>query len=284
MGKRTNILLTVGIGLLIFASAGRAQDEQWLQYHCQREADKIVGDIASTSPTVAQDKPPGVELPEFATDRQFFAQWATPMVESGVLQIALDQSPESGLWDRLYIDSNGNGHLSDEKPVKAYGITQYETLFGPVKVIFEVEDGPVVYHLNVRFYNSGQYRRLYVSSGCWYDGDITVAGPKMHGTLIDHNGNGTFDDTALGSGDSDRIRFGGKKRRGAVCVGKYVDINGSLYEPEIARDGAYIKLKKAEGVKFGKIRLPESITKFAEEFRKRKFYSFTFFFIPGSST
>lgn len=260
MGKRTHVFITMAIGAFVMMSVARAQDEQWLQYYCQREAGRIVGNIAETTPQITAERPQGVEMPQFAARMQLFAQWSTPMVKSGRLWISLDQSPESGLWDRLYIDSNSNNRLNDEKAVKAYGIRQYETLFGPVKVVFEGEDGPIVYHLNVRFYSSGQTRRLYISSGCWYEGDITVAGTKKRCVLIDHNSNGTFDDKAFGSRDSDRIRIG---KGDTGCVGNYVDIDGVLYNPQIARDGAYIKLAKAENVEFGKILLPETITEFS---------------------
>lgn len=263
MKKRIYVLLTAGISLIVLASAGRAQDEQWLQYHCQREAEQIEGNTGRTMPEITPERPHDVELPQFETQQQFFAQWATPMVKSGRLPIALDKSPENGLWDRLYIDSNGNGQLNDEEAVKAHGMKQYETLFGPVRVVFEGEDGPIVYHLNCRFYNDGQTRRLYISSGCWYEGDITVEGTKKHCVLIDQNVNGTFNDKALEAHKCDRIRIGGKKGRSTSHVGKYVDIDGVLYEPEIARDGAYIKLTKAENVKFGNILLPETITEFS---------------------
>ena len=263
MKERIRVFLTVWIGLLVFSAATGAQDEQWLQYHCRREAQTIIAHMAMTIPQVTEAKPQNVELPEFKSARQFFAQWTTPMVPSGRLWIALDQTKEKGRWDQLFMDSNGNGRLDDETAVTAYRIEQYYTYFGPVKVVFDSDDGPIVYHLNLRFYNSGQNRRLYISSGCWYEGDITVAGTSKHCLLIDHNANGTFDDKALGSRNSDRIWIGDENGKDTGCVGNYIDIDGVLYEPEIARDGAYVKLTKAENVESGNILLPESISEFA---------------------
>jgi len=263
MKERIRILLTAATGLLVFPAAAAAQDEQWLQYHCRREAQTIITHMATKTPQVTEAKPQDVELPEFKASRQFFAQWSTPMVPSGRLWIALDQTKEQGRWDRLFTDSNGNDRLDDETAVTAYRIEQYYTYFGPVKVVFESEDGPIVYHLNIRFYSSGENRRLYVRSGCWYEGDITVAGKDKHCLLVDHNANGTFNDKALGSRNSNRIRIGDKNSKDAGCVGNYIDIDGVLYEPEIARDGAYVKLTKAENVEFGDILLPESISQFA---------------------
>lgn len=169
MEDKTYILLIMGIGLLVFASPVGAQDEQWLQYHSSREAQQIVGDMGASTPKVAIERPQGVELPQFNADRQFFAQWPTPMVKGGRLWIALDRMVKQGRWDRLFIDSNEDGHLNDEDAVTAYRADQDYTYFGPVKVVFEVEDGPVTYHLNFRFRNrSEKDRELYVYSGGWY--------------------------------------------------------------------------------------------------------------------
>jgi len=52
MRNKIYIQIVVGISLLILTSPTGAQDEQWLQYHSEREAQRIVGDMgASTTPT-----------------------------------------------------------------------------------------------------------------------------------------------------------------------------------------------------------------------------------------
>jgi len=263
MRNRTCILLAVGISLLVLTSTAGAQDEQWLQYHSEREAQQIVGGMSS-SRTVTSNKPQDVKLPEFKTQQQFFIEWPTPMVKSGRLWIALDRTSEKGKWDRLFIDSNGNGHLDDEDAVTAYQTDQYYTYFGPVKVVFEAEDGPVTYHLNFRFYDyNEQNRRLYIYSGGWYEGEVTVAGDKKYCMLIDYNVNGTFDDKSLQAGDSDRIRIGAKGSEDTRFVGNYIEVGDVLYRTEIARDGAFVKLSSANDVKFGNIRVPETITEFS---------------------
>jgi hypothetical protein len=48
-----------------------------------------------------------------------------------------------------------------------------------------------------------------------------------------------------------------------MIKGNYIEIDDTLYHTEIARDGAYIMLSKADDVKFGDIRLPETITEFS---------------------
>jgi len=264
MVKRNYILLAVGISLLILASTTGAQDEQWLQYHSEREAQRIIGGMGTSSRTVTSNKPQDVKLPEFKTQQQFFIEWATPMVKSGRLWIALDRTSEQGKWDRLFIDSNGNGHLDDEDAITAYRTEQNYTYFGPVKIVFEGEDGPISYHLNFRFYDyNEQNRRLYIYSGGWYEGEVTVAGEKKYCMLIDYNVNGTFNDKSLQARDSDRIRIGKKGSEDTRFAGIYIEVDDVLYRTEIARDGAFVMLSSADDVKFGNISVPKTITEFA---------------------
>jgi len=263
MVKRNYILLAVGISLLVFATSAGAQDEQWLQYHSEREAQRIIGSMGTLYRGVSTYEPADVKLPQFKTSQQFFAEWWTPMIKSSWLWIALDRSSEQGKWDLLYIDSNGDGHLDDEEAIKAYQTEQYNTYFGPVKVVFEGEDGPISYHLNFRFYDyNEQNRRLYIYSGGWYEGEVTVAGQKKYCVLIDYNTNGTFNDKSLQANLSDRIRIGKKGSEDTRFVGNYIEVDDVLYRTEIARDGAFVKLSSAEDVKFGNIKLPETITEF----------------------
>lgn len=264
MKKRIYIQLAVGIGLLILVSHVPAQQEQWLQYHSSREAGQIFGQVGSQTIELSTQQPAGVKLPQFKGQNQLFAKWTTPMVKSGYLWIALDRTHKQGPYDSLYIDSNGNAGLDDETAAAAYRTDQRSAYFGPVKVIFEVEDGPVTYHLNFRSY---QYdtsdNRLIASSGGWYEGDITVGGEKKHCVLFDSNVNGAFNDKSANAAECDRIRIGKKGGQDTLFTGNYIKVDETLYRPDIARDGACIKLAKAENVKFGTVRLPESITQFS---------------------
>lgn len=116
----------------------------------------------------------GIELPGFKSDEMLFVSWSIPMNESGHFWIAFGRSHRYRPYDLLYIDSNGNGHLDDETVAAVYRTDQYNAYLGPVKVIFEVEDGLITYHLNFRFCNFRDRGRLYASSGGRYEGYITV--------------------------------------------------------------------------------------------------------------
>ena len=194
--------------LVFVPSKSIAQDEQWLQYHSAREV-SLVGISSNTKLLeIIEEKPADVKMPEFKGDNPLFAKWQTPMVESGFLWIALDKTKENGIHDSLYIDSNADGNLDDETAITPYRTTQSYVYFGPVKVVFEIEDGPVSYHLNFRFYGSDEdNRRLYAFAGGWYHGEITINGQKKQCVLFDYNVNGAFNDKAVLAQDSDRIRI-----------------------------------------------------------------------------
>jgi hypothetical protein len=262
MRKKVFIPISVGILLFILVSQVPAQQEQWLQYHSSRDAAQIFGSVGLQRLELSTEQPAGVKLPQLKGKNQLFAKWPTPMVKSSFLWVALDRTHEQGPYDLLYIDSNCNGALDDETAVSAYRMDQRGAYFGPVKVIFEIEDGPVTYHLN---FNSYQYgagdNRLYASSGGWYEADISVGAEKKHCVLFDNNANGTFNDKSANAGDCDRIRIGKQGGQETLFTGNYIVIDETLYRPEIAIDGACITLSKAEDVKFGSVHLPESITK-----------------------
>jgi hypothetical protein len=159
----------------------------------------------------------------------------------------------------LFIDSDCDGDLSDETAITAYRTEHNRTYFGPVKIVFEYEEEPITYHLNFEFYNIEKRGRLYARSGCWYEGSVTVAGEKKHCVLIDQNANGRFNDKSNSFRESDRIRIGKKGDRDTKFTGNYIEIDSQLYRPEIAADGACIKLSEAKDVAYGNIQLPESI-------------------------
>jgi len=272
MTKKMWICIIVGFGVVVLTSAspvsGFAQDtgaqqEQWLQYTVANEAWQILGDMGIAAPRLSSEKPQGVELPQFKCEEPLFVRWSTPMVEAGGLWIALDRTKKDGQYDLIYVDSDADNSLTDESAYQAYRQEQRYTYFGPIKVVFQGEEGPITYHLNIQFYDYQGRRSLYIRPAGWYEGTVTVAGEQKHCVLIDQNVNGTFNDKSLNDGSSDRIRIGKKDSRDTRFVGNYIEVDGVLYTTEIAKDGAYIKLAKAEDVTFGNVRLPEVITDFA---------------------
>jgi hypothetical protein len=261
MRKIAYICIVGGFVLMLPALNALAQEEQRLGYHSARQVSLTGFSSNLKQLTLTTTKPAGVALPQFKSARPLFARWYSPMAKDGFLWIAMDGTATNGIYNSLYIDSNGNGRLDDETVSAAYRSTATYTYFGPVKVGFQVGDEPVYYHLNFQFSGSiTSSRTLSVSSGGWYEGDITINGVKKNCLLFDYNANGAFNDKSLDPAESDRIRIGQASAQNTRAVGKYIDVDGKLYEAVIARDGASIKLSEAKDVKYGKIRLPESVT------------------------
>ncbi len=259
--KRMMCLLGVwGFFLAGIPTTGLGASEQWLAYKYSREARRIVSGVGSRSIRAVKEAPEGVKTPDFSCDTPYFVQWETPMVPGGKVCLAMDSTNANNSYDRLYLDSDADGDLSDEEPSKPYQTDDYRAYFGPVKVLFKGEDGPITYHVSVDFYKHEETTFAYVRSSSWYEGKVDLGGEKRLCTLIDRNANGTFNDCSLEARNCDGIRIGDPAKSEVLYVGRYVQADGKLYECEIAQDGAFVKLAEARDVKYGRIRVADSIS------------------------
>jgi hypothetical protein len=244
-------LILAGMAL---AAAASAQTEQWLGYHTSSEARSY------HSLQITSNAPPGVALPKLGAT-PYFVRWATPMDPNGGRWICLDRTRKSGPYDKLYIDSNGNGRLDDKKPVQAK-IDSSESIFPPTPVVFKGEDGPITYHLIFLMYqNDNSPPQFLVSSAGWYEGQVNFDGTKKRIQLIDGNVNGTFNDVAAEPYESDRVQVAGDKTDERF-LGRMLEVDGKLFRIEVARDGAFVKVQKLENVALGTVRVPDTISEF----------------------
>ena len=85
MRNKTYLWLAVVISLYALAMVAEAQEEQWLRYRSAREARQILGNIGLQQVELHNERPVGVELPQFKSERPLFGKLFTPMVESGHL-------------------------------------------------------------------------------------------------------------------------------------------------------------------------------------------------------
>ncbi len=261
--NKSAVFLWFTAGIFGFCSIlSGAEEEIWLSYHTDPDTQRLLGyeDIGNQGLKILTDAPAEVKLPEFKSQSPLFAKWKSPMAKGGFLWVALDQEQSSGPYNRLIIDANGDGHLNDETFITPYRSDQYQSGFGPAPVYFEGEDGLITYHLNFRFYNYQNYKNLSASSGCWYEGTIRLGEEKLKCMLMDFNADGEFNDISPNSGECDRIRAGKNERVPSQFTGKYLDIDGVLYCPMIARDGAFLTLSKAENVVYGKVQTLGGVT------------------------
>lgn len=242
------------LAAMAVATTVSAQKEQWLDYHVNRDGRGYRYLTLTTNP------PPNVKLPKLSA-QPYFAHWETPLDPAG-RWLCLDRTKKTGLFDRVYFDSTGNGRLDDKTPVGTSRSDQYSAYFEPVRIVFKGEDGPITYHLVLRFMQyEGSDANLLSSSGGYYAGKVDIGGKKRQVELIDENVNGTFNDRASDMSDSDCVTIEGDKV-GQRYLGKLLEVDGQFYQVEVARDGAFMKVQKAENVMLGRVRVPESISEF----------------------
>jgi hypothetical protein len=246
----------LGLAVLLLAMTARAQTEQWLQYHVDSSGQGYRWlDLTTNAPA-------GVALPKLNA-QPWFARWTTPLDPKGGRWLCFDRARKSGPYNRLFLDLNGDGRLDDESPMEAAQVDSYSASFEPARLVFKGEDGPITYHLLLRFMRySADDMRVLASSGCYYDGKVTVDGKKRLIRLVDGNANGTFNDLALDPDDCDRVFIDGEGA-GDRLLGRMVEVSDKLYAIEVAPDGAFVKLQPAQNVALGRMRVPEAISEFA---------------------
>ncbi len=255
MKIRSSLRSWLALCSLALATTALAQKEQWLEYHTTTDARTYHWLDLTTNP------PPNVALPKLNA-QPYFARWASPLDPDGGRWASFDRTRKSGPYDRVYFDTTGNGRLDDKTPVSAYRIDQYYAYFDPVRVVFKSPEGPITYHLLFRFMKyEGSQVQLLVSPGGYYAGNVDLAGKKRRLELIDGNVNGTFNDQAADPGDCDRVSVADDKA-GERYLGKFLEVDGQLFTIEVARDGAFVKLAKAENVTFAPVHVPETISEF----------------------
>lgn len=250
--KLSRVLILAGA---LITNVVMAQSEQWLEYHTGGEG------LAYHSMELTTNPPPNITVPK-TISQPYFARWVTPMDPSGGRWFCLDRTRKSGPYDRIYFDTTGNGRLDDKKVGDARLESNF-AYFPGTRVIFKGEDGPITYHVMFRYY---QYEKsppqLLAMSVGWYEGMVKFEGVKKHIKLIDGNVNGTFNDMAENPYDSDRIQIDGDKV-GERFLGKMLEVDGKFYRIEAARDGAFVKIQKAENVVLGAVHTPENISEFS---------------------
>ena len=269
--KRRLILASI-ILTMILGSSAFGQEEQWLSYRSSADTYQETGGTSSRQIEVSAGPPAGLTCPKFV-GQPIFARWTSPLAKSGGVWMAIDKSSSTSHYNRIYIDSNADGSLADEKPLPAREAQQYSSEFGPVKVLLEGEDGPVAYHLNVHIYAYRQPYQVFAASAGWYMGKITLGGKPYECRLVDYNGNGVFNDVSSDFAQLDRIILtpilpadtatparSVPDEREMYFMGKFLEVGDVYYRPEPARDGAFIKLTPLKDVKVGQVRVPKEVT------------------------
>jgi hypothetical protein len=239
---------------LTLAATAWAQTEQWLEYHTSDDGRSFIQIQLTTNP------PASLALPKLNAT-PYFAHWNSPLDPTGGRWLCFDRSRPSGPYDRLFIDSTGNGRLDDKTPVLARSDAYY-AYFPATPLVFKGEDGPITYHLVLRLYQNNNSRPMLMGgSGGWYEGLANFDGVKKRIQLIDGNVNGTFNDVKADLSQSDRVQIDGDKVQERY-LGRMVEVDGKLFRIEVARDGSSVKVQKAENVTLGSVQVPQNISEF----------------------
>ena len=277
------VILVSFVGL---AGNASGQQEQWLRYRCETEPYDFIGRTWKQDTNATSKPPAGVKLPELGDDAPFFVEWETTMAKKPVW-VALVRSKKKGKYDTLYIDSNLDGSLADEKSIKASSADVYDKgkryagEFQLVKLLFPGKDGPITYHLNVDYSFDKRYSKdVSFSSAGWYEGSVTIGGKKYWCTLVDRNDNGRFGESCEPNW-GDRIwiapKINGKfttddNKVMKVRVGRLVEVDGKFYSLQIAPDGAYVIFDSPEKIETGKIQLGKDVNEFSVFGKEGNFY------------
>src|SRR5512135_210404 len=98
------LLRTMACVGMALATSAYAQKEQWLQYHTSREGRGYRWlELTATAPT-------NVTLPKFKS-KPYFTLWKSPLDQGPGRWVAVDRTRSSGPYDKLYIDTKGDGKL-----------------------------------------------------------------------------------------------------------------------------------------------------------------------------
>jgi len=273
-------VLKVGIAIyasLVICEPLLAEKTHWLRYYYSRDPERETGVPPSNQRLEVLRQNPDLP-PQAVVAERVAAKWKTPMVKAGFLWVVLGRSKRNGRYDLLFMDTDGDGSLRDEAPIKPHhaslrrnGNEQFAS-FGPAKVLLESKEGTVVYHLNVHLQCTPDRTEVDVSYGGWYDGMVRAGDKLLYCMVVDSNSNGAFDDASTDFDRADRIwlapkhKLGQRAERGPPdlrLVGKYVQIDGKLYSLVIARDGAWVKLSRSDKVTVGSVRVPSGVNYFS---------------------
>jgi hypothetical protein len=249
-----------GLVVLGWCVSSSMAQEQWLKYRYSREATSITGVGGYHQLEMIKKPPLGLESSSLKGKDLIYAKWPTPMAKAGYLWMILGQSKVNGPYDQMVIDSDCDGVIKDETLIKAYRVDSYSH-FGPVKVVFKGEDGPVAYHLNLEYYAREDYQRLLARPGGWYEGEVKIGGKRLYCTLVDQNVNGAFGDKALTYQNADRISLAKEGVPDFRVVGQYMEFEKGLFTLDMAQDGAFVEIKPARDVKMGEVTLTSPVAK-----------------------
>ena len=207
---RTTRLYFLLATLLAVTSLGHTQIEQRLNYcYGQGAIDRIGGLIMIFTDQV--DPPDELKLPEFKANDPLFFAWKTPSTKEGCVWFAMDRSNLDQPHDRLIVDTDCDGDLSDELVVTCDPKEKEETgwtLFHSILLNFPGEGESRTYHVNAVYEAGGL--GLAIGSDCCYHGEIAIGEQDYEVIFKDDNHDGTHDQLSIAPKDHPDFRSLGR--------------------------------------------------------------------------
>jgi hypothetical protein len=272
MSPMKTAVLALALLFLLPVGAALAQQEQPLRYQFANDYTETMAGTSGQACDMTTEAPKGLALPKLTGKQPFFARWKTPLARDGFAWIVLDQSKSIGVHDLLYVDTNCDGNLADEKVFKATSVnlgsppSKNEYIdYGPVEMTLKGEKGPQTHHLFFSLQTYDDRAQLRIESACWRSGKVTMGDKKYHCRLFDSHATGIFnlvmtaDPEECGQIDIDPYRDGRFER---FCLGKFLQPvpTGPYYTCRVARDGSSITLTPATDVTLGTVHPSQEVT------------------------
>ncbi len=277
--------IAILLALLWTACAG-AQQEQFLQYRTGYPGWYMpranLGIELSPTPRAGLELPAGVDAAS-----ALFGEGKLGSTSFDVILILAPAKPAASQpagGDKLYIDTNLDGKLADEKPIisdstqNTGGDYRYG-FFKNVGMKVPTKEGPSRYDLQAQYTIGPRQNQLSLRPQCFYEGPVTIGGKRFTCRLADGDANGLYNDlcniapddsAAMGPfarqglrGDFIRLTTGPDSDGSSTfspdvrMVGRYIQANGALYALEVASDGATVKFTPADSVATGTVQGPE---------------------------
>ena len=236
-------LRTVGCVVLLLVPTLARSDGPALRYHLRSMlgSDGDIDYFGSSSIVLA--KKPKVALtrePSYRSEAPLYATVKFGKGDDNRYAFVFDESRGTGAgYDLLYVDVDNDKDLAEHEPIHSLH-TMGSSYYGPARVLVLHDGFRSVHHLFVRSYRG--VAQSYVSSTCYYSGEVTIAGAKRRIAVIDGNCNGLYNEFA-----KDRVaidldddgKFDASWEKGEVLPqGKYVRVGDTFYSVQISDDGA----------------------------------------------
>jgi hypothetical protein len=142
-----------------------------------------------------------LKLPRLVSKKPAFLTAKLGEGADRAFSFVVDESVRGAGHDLLYADGNHNRDLTDDRPVH---LTRWRYMKGykPVRLLIEVGGTRVQYHASIVLHGPDDHPDYRLQSWGYYSGEARFGEKIYPVAVIDHNGNGLFNDLYKGHDDN----------------------------------------------------------------------------------